>query len=62
VSKAVVEAIRENPSWARMPKHWVKTALWAFRYSEEAPSREDVAKALIASQNAPRSFRAGERL
>ena len=48
--KAAVEAIRENPSWARMPLAWMKVALWSFRYTEDVPSRDDIAKALIASQ------------
>jgi hypothetical protein len=49
--KPAVEAIRENPSWSKMSLAWMKVALWAFRYSEEAPTRNDIAKALIATQH-----------
>jgi hypothetical protein len=51
VTKAAVDAIRENPSWARMPEPWFRTALWAFGYTNEpVPSRQDIARALIAAQ------------
>jgi hypothetical protein len=49
--KAAVEAIRENPSWARQSKEWLKVAAWAFRYSEEVPTRNDIARALISAQH-----------
>jgi len=37
--KAAVDAIRENPSWARQSKEWLKAALCSFRYTEDVPSR-----------------------
>jgi hypothetical protein len=49
--KAIVEAIRENPSWARESKEFLKTAAWAFRYSEEVPTRNEIARALISAQH-----------
>jgi hypothetical protein len=48
--KAAVEALRENPGWARQSKEWLKVALWGFRYTEEVPTRDDIAKALISAQ------------
>jgi hypothetical protein len=48
--KAAVAALRENPSWARQPKEWLKVALWDFRYTEEVPTRDDIAKALISAR------------
>jgi hypothetical protein len=48
--KAAVQAIRENPSWAKQPPHWMRVALWAHRYTEEVPSRNDIAKALVSSR------------
>lgn len=48
MSKAAVEAIRENPGWAGGPNHWMRVALWAFRYSEDVPCRNDVARALVS--------------
>jgi hypothetical protein len=53
VSKAALEALRENPSWSRMSKEWFRCAIWAYRYSEIPPSRDDIAKALVATQHAP---------
>jgi hypothetical protein len=50
--KAAVEAICENPSWARQSKAWFAVALWAFRYTEEVPTRDDIAKVLISAQRA----------
>ena len=50
--KAAVEAICENPSWARQSKAWFAVSLWAFRYTEEVPTRDDIAKALISVQRA----------
>jgi hypothetical protein len=52
MSKAAVEAIRENPSWARQSREWMKVALWAWRYVEDVPTRDDIAKALVSTQNA----------
>jgi hypothetical protein len=54
VSKAAVEALRENPTWARQPAHWMRVALWAFRYSEDVPSRNDIARALVSVRSAKR--------
>jgi hypothetical protein len=51
MSKAAVEALRENPSWSRMPRHGLRCALWAFYYSDEPPTRDDIAAALIAAQH-----------
>jgi hypothetical protein len=53
VSKAGLQALRENPSWSRQSKEWLRVALWAFRYSDVPPSRDDIAKALVATQQAP---------
>jgi len=53
MSKAALQALRENPSWSRMPKHWLRVALWAYRYSDIPPSREDIAKALVSAQYRP---------
>jgi hypothetical protein len=51
VSKAATTALAENPFWARMPSHWLKCALWAYRYTDKpVPTRDDVAAALIAAQ------------
>jgi len=53
--KAAVEAIRENPSWARQSKEWLKVVLWAFRYVEEpVPDRNDIARALVSCGNGVR--------
>jgi hypothetical protein len=52
--KGAVEAIRENPSWARMPPVWMKVALWSFGYtSDPVPTRQDIARALITVQAKP---------
>jgi hypothetical protein len=51
--KAAVEAIRENPSWVRQTRHWLKVALWAFGYTEEVPTRSDIAKALTSARALP---------
>jgi hypothetical protein len=62
VAKAAVEALRENPSWARMPEPWFRTALWAFGYVQEPiPTKQDVARALIAAQAQARPVRSHER-
>jgi hypothetical protein len=52
----VVEALRANPGWSRMPRHWVRVALWCFYYTEDVPSRDDFRRAL-ASQALPTSSR-----
>jgi len=49
--KAAAQALRDNPSWARMPRSWFVVALWAYRYSEEVPDRHAVAKALVSSKH-----------
>ena len=49
--KAAVEALRENPSCSRQSPAWLRVACWAYRYCEEpVPTRNDIAKALIATQ------------
>jgi hypothetical protein len=53
--KAAAQALRDNPSWARQPPAWFKVALWAFRYSEEVPDRNDIARALVATRYGPRA-------
>jgi hypothetical protein len=51
--KAAAQALAENPSWSKMPKPWLQTALWAFRYVDEpVPTRNDIAQALVASASA----------
>lgn len=51
MSKAALQALRENPSWSRMPQHWLRCVLWAFYYSDIPPTRDDIAKALVATQH-----------
>jgi len=53
--KAAVRALADNPSWAAMPRAWFVVALWAYRYTEEAPDRTDIAQALTASRYGPRA-------
>ncbi len=59
--KAAVQALRENPSWARMPRAWVRVACWAFFYTEDVPGRNEIAKALVASSYGPRGPERKER-
>jgi len=49
--KAAARALSDNPSWSRMPRHWIKVALWAHGYSEDVPDRNDIARALTASKH-----------
>jgi len=48
---AAARALAENPSWARQSKEWFKVACWAFRYSEDVPTRADIARAGLLSLN-----------
>jgi hypothetical protein len=53
MSEGAVQALRENPSWSRMPLHWQRCALWAFYYSNIPPTRDDIRMALVATSNKP---------
>lgn len=52
MSKGMLEAIKENPSWSRQSKEWLRVAAWSFCYVDEpVPTRDDVAKALVSAQD-----------
>lgn len=53
MSKAALQALRENPSWSQMSKEWFRVVLWAYRYSDIPPSRDDIAKALVNAAYRP---------
>jgi hypothetical protein len=46
---SAAQALRDNPSWSKMPKEWLRVALWSYGYSEEVPDRQAIAKALVAA-------------
>jgi hypothetical protein len=47
-TSGVVQLLRDAPEFGSLPPHVLRVLAWAYRYSEEAPDRDGVMRAMTA--------------
>jgi hypothetical protein len=46
LAATLLQALRDNPRWSEELPSWLAVALWAHGYTDDKPTRHEVAEAL----------------
>ena len=58
LAATLLRALRDNPAWAEELPSWIGIALWAHGYTDDKPTRFEVAEALEELREARQRRRA----